>query len=42
MCQGIDNTLFWYCHPEYTDGLDPPDAIAGNKIRFCLGVYLDG
>ena len=41
MCQDVDNTLFWNYHPEYTYDLDPPDAGAGNQIRFWFGVYLD-
>ena len=41
MCQEADNVLCWYYHPEYTDGLDPPDAGAGNQIIFWFIVYLD-
>ena len=40
MCKEGDNTLCWYYHPEYIDELDPPDAGAGNQIRFWFGVYL--
>ena len=42
MCQDGDNTLCWHYHPEYIDDLDPPDAGAGNHIRFWFGFYLDG
>ena len=41
MCQDGDNNLCWYYYREYTDDLDPPDAGAGNHIRFWFGVYLD-
>ena len=41
MCQDGDNTLCCHYHTEYTDDLDPPDAGAGNQIRFWLGFYLD-
>ena len=40
MCQGVNNTLFWYFPTEYTYYLDPSDAGAGNKIKFCFKVYL--
>ena len=41
MCQEGDNTFCWNYHPEYTDDLDPPEAGAGNQIRFWFGFYLD-
>ena len=40
MCQDGYNTLCWNYHPAYTDDLDPPDAGAGNQIRFWYGVNL--
>ena len=30
MFQEVDNTLFWYYHPDYIDYLDPPGAGARN------------
>ena len=41
MCQEVDNTPFQYCNPDFSDDLDPPDAGAGNHIRFWFGFYLD-
>ena len=41
MCQEGDNTLFCHFHTEYTYDLYPPDAGAGNQIRFWFGFYLD-
>ena len=40
MCQEGYKTLCWYCHPEYTDELDPTEAVSGNQIRFWFVVYL--
>ena len=34
MCQEGDKNLCWHYHTECTDELDPPDAGAGNHIRF--------
>ena len=41
MFQEVDKTLCWYYNTYYKDDLDPPDAGAGNLIRFFFGVYLD-
>ena len=35
------NTLCWYHHLKYIDDLDTSDVVAGNQMRFVLGVYLD-
>ena len=40
MCQEGDKKLCWYYHPEYKYDLDPPEASAGNHIRFWFRVYL--
>ena len=37
-----DNTLCWYCHPDYIDTWYHTDAGAGNQIRFWFIIYLYG
>ena len=39
MYQEVNNTLFWNCHPEYTEDLYPPDTGVVNQIRFWFGVH---
>ena len=41
VCQEVDSTFCWHCHPKYTSDLDTPEVGAGNQIRFWFGVYLD-